>query len=114
MRPGRKFIGVPKFRMKPVSCASAAMVQNLKQLAVCVITSRLASHLSVVGAVMDGTHLNTSHAVSVRSTVNSIFRHKATLSPEPQPGCAVTRSPPPPFYALLSITIDPQGFGFGL
>ena len=43
---------VPKFRMKPVSSASAAVVQNIKQLAVCVISWRLASHLSVVSAVM--------------------------------------------------------------
>ena len=50
---------MPKFRMKP----SAVVVHNLKQLAVCVISSRLASHLSVVSAVMDGTHLNTSQLV---------------------------------------------------
>ena len=45
--------------MKPVSCASTVVVQ----LAVCVISLRLTSHLSVVSAVMDGTHLNTSQLV---------------------------------------------------
>ena len=49
-----------KFRMKSVSCASA---EPLTAHNVCMISSQLASHLSVVSAVMDGTHLNTSQLV---------------------------------------------------
>ena len=57
VRSGRKFIGMPKFRMKPVGCVGAKPLNSSR---VCDISSRLASHLSVVSAVMDGTHLNTS------------------------------------------------------
>ena len=45
--------------MKPVGCVGA----KLLTAHVCDVSSRLASHLSVVSAVMDGTHLNTSQLV---------------------------------------------------
>ena len=95
---------MPKFRMKPVSCAgaSAAVVQNLKQPTACVISSRLASHLSVVSAVMDGTHLNTSQLVccllgKVYLGTNLDFRPDHSLDVQLH-----ALPPPPPFYALLS------------
>ena len=55
--------GVTKFRMKPVSYTSMQWYKTSNS--VCVISSRLASHLSVVSAVMDGTQLNTKQLVWV-------------------------------------------------
>ena len=57
-------VTVPRYRMKRVSCVGAKPPTACE----CVISSRLASHVLVVSAVLDGTHLNTSQLV-LQSTV---------------------------------------------